>query len=275
MTALYEMKQKGRALRKHLQAAFGQEVTLSAAYEALAAMEGSVDWNELSAQLVKSSQTVGAAQVLGSTACPSLVLDVNLGHEQHLPLLARICDSIWDSCVSRWNARPKHYDFDIESDDITIALADYNVVSTGEDGFCDQAEKTVRNALEAWGYLARACELSEGKATLDEPFKPEEVEALMAGKTPPRLSVDTLKVMEVYMPDIVGDYDVPESVPEWQWVEEHHSFAHRKNGVEGGVWEFLVNVECHHDKPDMPDSLRIAMKQAKLSGAAWVMFYQG
>jgi hypothetical protein len=56
MKSLKEMKQNGRTLRKHLEAAFAQPVTLSQAYEALAVAVGSASWNALSAQAVATSQ---------------------------------------------------------------------------------------------------------------------------------------------------------------------------------------------------------------------------
>lgn len=52
MKSLKELKQKGRLLRSHMEKAFGKPVSLSQAYEALAAMEGAADWNTLSAGII-------------------------------------------------------------------------------------------------------------------------------------------------------------------------------------------------------------------------------
>ena len=51
MSSLFELKKKGRVLRKHLELIFGTEVALSQAYEALAAMDGKSDWNTLVASV--------------------------------------------------------------------------------------------------------------------------------------------------------------------------------------------------------------------------------
>jgi len=38
------------------------------------------------------------------------------------------------------------------------------------------------------------------------------------------------EIGSVLMQDIVGNYEVPEEVPEWAWVEREASFGHVRNG---------------------------------------------
>jgi hypothetical protein len=92
----------------------------------------------------------------------------------------------------------------------------------------------------------------------------------------PELKVahDTLRMLEVMMQDVVGEYDVPEEVPEWHWVQQNASFSHVRN-AEDGVWEFMVNVERFVDSADTPERLKPLFKKARLHKAAWMMFHQG
>lgn len=82
-------------------------------------------------------------------------------------------------------------------------------------------------------------------------------------------------VYEVCMTDRF-DYDTPDQVPEWAWVERMASFGHRGNGVEGGVWEFMVHVPRLVDDPSsVPLALRDDVFKAIELGAVWMLFHQG
>lgn len=76
------------------------------------------------------------------------------------------------------------------------------------------------------------------------------------------------------------DYDTPEALPEWQWIQEHARFAHSGNGEEDGVWEFMIYVAFHvgpdasERKKNIPDRLRPFFAQAEACGAVWILFYQ-
>jgi len=88
-----------------------------------------------------------------------------------------------------------------------------------------------------------------------------------------------MTVLEVCMPDVFGETNVPEDIPEWSWIQEHGSFSHRGNSKEPGVWEFMVHV--HHAwnegkrTPGVPLRLQPFFDEAQHSGAPWVMFHQG
>ncbi|MDT8992828.1 hypothetical protein RQP54_18285 [Curvibacter sp. APW13] len=86
------------------------------------------------------------------------------------------------------------------------------------------------------------------------------------------LGQSAMHVEDVMMQDIVGDYDTPDTVPEWAWVEAHASYRHRHNG-EDGIWEFIVNLARHFD--DVPEKLRPVIQSARKSGAAYLVFHQG
>lgn len=80
--------------------------------------------------------------------------------------------------------------------------------------------------------------------------------------------------IEVQMQEVVGEYNVPEEVPEWAWVQKNASFSHNSNGKEDGVWEFLVHAESVSDDEDIPERLKKFFEMASAHEIAWVMFYQ-
>lgn len=83
---------------------------------------------------------------------------------------------------------------------------------------------------------------------------------------------DCAKVLHIQMQDVVGEYDTPDTVPEWAWVEAHASYRHRDNGKDG-IWEFIVNLARHFD--DVPENLRPVLENAKRDGIAYLVFHQG
>ena len=72
--------------------------------------------------------------------------------------------------------------------------------------------------------------------------------------------------------DAVGDYDAPDKVPEWKWVEEHASFNHVQNGIADGIWEFVLNL---HRKLDPPLKLKPVISAARKAGLTYLIFHQG
>lgn len=98
-------------------------------------------------------------------------------------------------------------------------------------------------------------------------------------ETPPTHQPEVLpgavasEIYEILMQDLVGDYEVPEQVPEWSWVEEQASFENRSNG-EYGVWEFIVNIECLRDT-EIPERLKATVAHACATGASYLLFHQG
>lgn len=92
-------------------------------------------------------------------------------------------------------------------------------------------------------------------------------------------AISLLTVFEVNMNDHF-EYEVPESLPEWAWIQGQARFAHVGNGEEDGVWEFMVNMSLVFgpEKPkaaqEIPSTLLTFFEQAEAVGAAWIMFYQ-
>lgn len=81
------------------------------------------------------------------------------------------------------------------------------------------------------------------------------------------------EIGSVMMQEVIGDYDVPNGIPEWAWVEDKSSFAHRRNGEPGGVWEFVLNLS--NELGDVPDSLKPVLTEARAKHLAYLIFHQG
>lgn len=207
------------------------------------------------------------------------ILENWLPEEEHAQLVADICAAIWQHCVDGWKdwKHSQDCEFIIQSTDIFNGLSDFNIVATGEDGYSDEVEHFIEDALDELGYHRQARLLYEGNASLDDVFP---VVSEGAPAAPVEVKHDTLKVFEVMMQDIVGDYDVPDGIPEWEWVQRNAAFSHRRNGKEGGVWEFMVHsnilendiVDIHDP---MPARLKPLFEKACIDNASWIMFHQG
>jgi hypothetical protein len=79
-------------------------------------------------------------------------------------------------------------------------------------------------------------------------------------------------IASVMMQDIVGNYDTPDQVPEWSWVERVASYAHAKNGQDG-IWEFVLNLSNGWD--DIPESLLPIISKARADNIAYLIVHQG
>lgn len=100
-------------------------------------------------------------------------------------------------------------------------------------------------------------------------------------KTP--FTCDVSLLGSIYAPDLFGDYDTPESIPEWSWIEQHASFTHIENN-NSGVWEFMVNVDRYFDESqskfidkdgdNFPDKLLPIFEDAKSKNISYIIFYQ-
>lgn len=80
------------------------------------------------------------------------------------------------------------------------------------------------------------------------------------------------KVLSMMMQDVVDDYDTPEKVPEWTWVEANASYVHSRNG-KYGVWEFMLNLSCTFEGD--PGRLAPVIAAARAEGAAYLVIHQG
>ncbi|WP_299194726.1 hypothetical protein [uncultured Amphritea sp.] len=85
------------------------------------------------------------------------------------------------------------------------------------------------------------------------------------------------QVYDVCMVDVVGDYDTPDEVTEWEWVEEKASYKHTQNGSHG-IWEFLLNVsviENESNDNDIPERLKPVIQNALEQNCSYILFHQG
>lgn len=80
------------------------------------------------------------------------------------------------------------------------------------------------------------------------------------------------EIGSVMMQDVVGDYDLPDTVPEWIWVEREASFSHCRNGS-GGIWEFVVNLSRTFEL--VPDRLKPILSEARDKRLSYLVFHQG
>ncbi|MBP0639963.1 hypothetical protein [Cupriavidus sp. AcVe19-6a] len=80
------------------------------------------------------------------------------------------------------------------------------------------------------------------------------------------------KVLSVMMQDVVGDYDTPDQVPEWAWVEANASYVHSRNASDG-IWEFMLNLSCTFEGD--PGRLAPVITAARAEGAAYLIIHQG
>lgn len=279
MKSLKEMKQKGRALRKHLKAAFGNEVSLSQAYEALAAMEGATSWNALSAALVaptaQPEQPEEAERIEARPALPEI------------HAIFRTVDGKASAAfdASPWFAQASQEDLGRLLAETTYrgSMCFPNSVGGKDCGdsvalfFAD----TDKDVAKVYAYIKATSDAGQdcggSDCYIDANDVDEWLEAKSAGYSADGLFSE-VNVIEVNLAEALNEYDVPDDVPDWKWVEQHHSFVHKGNGVEGGVWEFMVHTG-KMDDPDfvegMPVTLRPFFELAKKKGAAWVMFHQG
>ncbi len=89
---------------------------------------------------------------------------------------------------------------------------------------------------------------------------------------PARQPTAPMTTRDVNMQDIVGDYDTPDQVPEWQWVERNASYGHRDNG-KAGVWEFMLNLSRSFE--DNPGRLQQTIDDARRAGVSYLLVHQG
>jgi hypothetical protein len=82
------------------------------------------------------------------------------------------------------------------------------------------------------------------------------------------------RIASVLMQDLVGEYDVPDQVPEWAWIEANAAFRHRANGQPGGVWDFVINTDAV-TLDNCPPTLKAVIAIARRKQIAYLLFHQG
>lgn len=156
----------------------------------------------------------------------------------------------------------RNYRTDVEQralDVVQETLAFFDLVETSDPAPLRQRLIEVKSELEAlelghengqqldWEQLMRA----------DQPLDPT-----LEGQ-----------VIEVNLLDVLPDYEDPDDMPEWRWIESNASFAHRLNGQEAGVWEFMISL--NRQLIDIPRRLRSIFRAAQERHARYILFHQG
>ena len=223
-----------------------------------------------------TSSTPPAGRKSGSMR---IILDTQLGAPENEPLVKTLCGFIWDCRLEVWkDLSQDQCSFIIDDLDIAEALATYNVTATGAEGFADEALEVVSAGLVKYGFDEMADKLRTGAVDLKDVLQGK-VSVTAPATAQPEITAaglfSVLKVIEVNLVDVLNEYDAPDEASEWAWVEAHHSFKHKGNGGDPGVWEFMVNVESHKDAADMPVYLKPFFDEALKQKAAWIMFHQG
>lgn len=111
---------------------------------------------------------------------------------------------------------------------------------------------------------------------VDDRFKARLREIVMHAIQPKKVNscvVDSdEKIRSILMQDMVGDYDTPDTVPEWAWIERAASYSHIQNG-ENGIWEFVLNLS--KDWNDIPVRLLPTICEARADNISYLIVHQG
>lgn len=85
-------------------------------------------------------------------------------------------------------------------------------------------------------------------------------------------SATKLEILDVMLQDVIGEYEHPDDVPEWSWIEEKACYSHRRNGQDG-IWEFVVNLS--YGINDIPGKLKPVIAAANKADVRYILFHQG
>ncbi|GBG14319.1 chemotaxis protein CheY [Novimethylophilus kurashikiensis] len=130
-----------------------------------------------------------------------------------------------------------------------------------EDSFPDDAAALsfVRNAASTGNRVA---------------LKALELTGLAAPETKPIFNAGNKSTIgDISMSDILGEDVEPEASPEWAWVQENASYAHRDNGKGAGVWEFMLNMSRTYK--DIPEKLVPVLADARENDLSYILIHNG
>ena len=141
--------------------------------------------------------------------------------------------------------------------DNDIEIDDNAKVSRADDG----------TWVQAWVWLAQ-----EEPAVEDSPPAQVSTSVNQAVGRPAGKLIAMETMASVLLQDLVGQYETPDQVPEWAWIQANASYSHRDNAVDG-VWEFVINLARTFD--DLPERLAPAIHAACGAGASYLLVHQG
>ena len=86
----------------------------------------------------------------------------------------------------------------------------------------------------------------------------------------PLVGYPVMKMLDVAMSTIVGDYDDADLVPEWQWIKRMASHEHV--GVkDNSAYEYMLNLALELDA--YPPALQPLLAAAMQAGVSYILFY--
>jgi hypothetical protein len=80
-------------------------------------------------------------------------------------------------------------------------------------------------------------------------------------------------ILDICMLDVVDEYDTPDDIPEWKWIEENACYHHRQNS-EHGIWEYILNLSCF-EKSRIPEKLQPVIESAQVQECSYILFHSG
>lgn len=256
METIKKAKQEASLLMKHLQRA-GITLSKGQALDAIAATRGLRDWNVLSAQL-KVEQPVSASM--------ARMLVKAEAHSDDRRVEVNFDASAWFAQASDNDIR-KLANVGWGGDYDADAVADYFSSSATSELYEYLYSKFVPKDV---GFECNVDEISAMTwLAVHRPALAKELGGVDLSL------VTSLRVLEVCMLDFF-EYETPDEVAEWAWVQQKAAFGHRGNGVDPGVWEYMVHVDLDHPVIDeVPVTLRPFFEQAVRQKTPWLMFHQG
>ncbi|HHQ4755477.1 TPA: hypothetical protein ACSP2Z_000241 [Aeromonas hydrophila] len=95
---------------------------------------------------------------------------------------------------------------------------------------------------------------------------------LLPATTSPLKGHTVMRMLDVAMSSIIGDYDDADLVPEWQWVKQMASHEHV--GVkDDSAYEYTLNLAMELDA--IPSALQPLLTAAQQAGVNYILFYNG
>lgn len=84
------------------------------------------------------------------------------------------------------------------------------------------------------------------------------------------------KIADVDMEYVIGEYESPDNIAEWQWIESNASYPCKDNG-HSGIWDFVLNVGMFidNDVEGIPPKLQKLLKSAYENDISYILFNQG
>ena len=141
------------------------------------------------------------------------------------------------------------------------------------DNIRNAVELVLGCALEEFTHEPHQLEVGLRIARDDLSAAQARMQTILSGKDEllPGACID--EIGHVDMLAILGEYDGPRQQPAWAWIESNACFSHCGNGVDSGVWEFILNMSLNYS--NVPTELARVIVEAKDRGLVYLVFHQG